>query len=76
MTHDLRAAIRSLVRRPFYPLVAVAILALGLSAAIAVFTYVNGFYQPFPGAEASRLVRLFGVRRAAAVEPTTALRHE
>ncbi len=59
--HDLRAALRSLLRRPFYPLVAVVVLALGLGAAVAVFTYVNAFYQPFPGVDAGRLVRLFGV---------------
>ncbi len=58
--HDLRASLRGLLRRPFYPIVAVAILALGLSASIAVFTYVNGFYQPFPGVEADGLVRVFG----------------
>ena len=61
LMHDFRAALRSLRRRPFFPVVAVAILALGLSASIAVFTYVNGFYQPFPGVAADRLVRLFGV---------------
>ncbi len=59
--HDLHAAIRGLLRRPYYPIVAVTILALGLSASIAVFTYVNGFYQPFPGVDAKRLVRVFGV---------------
>lgn len=59
--HDLRAAIRGLLRRPFYPLIAAGILALGLAASIAAFTYVNGFYQPFPGVDAGRLVRLFGV---------------
>jgi predicted permease len=60
ISHDLRSSIRSLRRRPFYPLVAVCILALGLSAGIAVFTYLNGFSQPFPGAKADRLVRVFG----------------
>ncbi len=59
--HDLRAAVRGLLRRPYYPIVAVVILALGLSASIAVFTYVNGFYQPFPGVDAGGLVRVFGV---------------
>jgi putative ABC transport system permease protein len=39
--------------------VAVAILALGLSAGIGVFTYFNGFHQPFPGVDADRLVQLF-----------------
>jgi predicted permease len=61
LLHDLRSSIRTLRRRPFYPLVAVGILALGLSASIAVFTYINGFYQPFPGVEANGLVRIFGV---------------
>lgn len=61
LLYDLRSSIRSLSRRPFYPAVAVAILSLGLSAAMAVFTYINGFYRPFPGVESERLVRVFGV---------------
>ncbi len=60
MAHDLRASIRSLLRRPTYPIVAVAILALGFSASMAVVTYVNAFFQPFPGVDADRLVRIFG----------------
>ncbi len=61
IVHDLRFSVRSLRRRPFYPIVAVSILALGLTAGVAVFTYINAFYQPFPGVEAKRLVRLFAV---------------
>ena len=61
IAQDLRASIRSFRRRPFYPLVAVSVLALGLAACVAVFTYINGFYQPFPGVNAKRLVRVFGV---------------
>ncbi|UCF20275.1 MAG: hypothetical protein JSU87_02385, partial [Gemmatimonadota bacterium] len=61
LIHDLRFSIRSLRRRPFYPIVAVSILALGLTAGVAVFTYVNAFYQPFPGVEAKRLVRVVAV---------------
>jgi len=61
MVRDLRSSIRSLGRRPFYPMVAASVLAIGLSASMAVFTYINGFYQPFPGVEAKRLVRVFGV---------------
>ena len=56
---DLRAALRGLLRRPLYSAVAVAILALGLSAGVGVFTYFNGFHQPFPGVDADRLVQLF-----------------
>jgi len=59
--HDVRAAVRSLTRRPGYTLVAAGILALGLSAALAVFTYANEYFQPFPGADADRLVQIFGV---------------
>ena len=61
LAHDLRAAVRSLLRRPAYPAVAVSILALGLSAGMAVFTYVHAFFQPFPGVDANRLVSVFGV---------------
>ncbi|NJL29200.1 MAG: hypothetical protein HC897_15610, partial [Thermoanaerobaculia bacterium] len=61
VAHDLRATVRSFLRRPTSPLVAVAILSLGLAAAIAVITYVNGFYQPFPGVDADGLVMIHGV---------------
>lgn len=57
---DLRSFLRSLRHQPFYPIVAVGVLALGLSASLAVFTYINGFRQPFPGTDARRLVRVFG----------------
>jgi len=61
MNHELRSSVRGMLQRPFYPVTAVLILALGLAASIAVFTYINGFFQPFPGVDADRLVRLFGV---------------
>jgi predicted permease len=59
--NDLRSSIRGLCRRPLYSVVAVIILALGLSATMAVFTYINGFYQPFPGVDTDGLLRVFGV---------------
>jgi len=59
--HDLGGSLRNLRRKPYYPLVAASILALGLSASISVFTYINGFYQPFPGADAEGLVRVLGI---------------
>lgn len=58
---DLRAALRGIRRRPLYPIVAVTILTLGLAAAVTVFTYFNGYRQPFPGANATDLVRVYGV---------------
>jgi len=57
--NDLRSFLHSLRHRPLSPIVAVGVLALGLSASLAVFTYINGFHQPFPGADARRLVRVF-----------------
>ncbi len=57
---DLRLALRGFVRRPLYRTVAVGILALGLAAATSVFTYLNGFYRPFPGADPDGLVQIFG----------------
>ena len=36
-------------RRPVFALMAVSILALGLSSSVAVYTYVRAFSQPFPG---------------------------
>lgn len=56
---EIRDAGRALLRRPLYSTLAMAILALGLSAGLAVFTYVNGFYQPFPGVDAKGLVQVF-----------------
>ncbi|MGB5173731.1 MAG: ADOP family duplicated permease [Thermoanaerobaculia bacterium] len=61
LAHDLRAAIRNIRRRPLIPIVVVTILALGLAACVAVFTYINGFQQSFPGVEARGLVRVFEV---------------
>jgi predicted permease len=57
---DLRLALRGFARRPLYRTVAVSIMALGLAAAVSVFTYVNAFNQPFPGAHTKGLVQLFG----------------
>lgn len=57
MLTDLATAWRGMRRRPVLTVVAVGILALGLSAGMGVFTYVNGFRQPFPGAEARGLVQ-------------------
>jgi hypothetical protein len=56
----LKLAFRSCVRRPLFRAVVVILMALGLTAAIFAFTYVNAFHQPFPGADPDRLVQLFG----------------
>jgi hypothetical protein len=56
---EVRSALSALLRRPLYSGVAVAILTLGLSAGIGVFTYANGFTQPFPGVDSRGLVQVF-----------------
>jgi predicted permease len=58
---DLRSSLRVLRRRPVFALMAVTILALGLSSSVAVYTYVRAFAQPFPGVDHRGLTRLFGV---------------
>lgn len=55
---ELATAWRSLRRRPVHTALAVGVLALGLSAGTGVFTYVNGFRQPFPGVDPGGLVQL------------------
>ena len=47
--HDLRIAVRSLVRRPGFSLSLIAILALGIGATTAIFTLVRGMlWEPLP----------------------------
>jgi len=52
--------LRHLRRRPLYPGIALVILSLGLTAAIAAFTYVDSFSRSFPGIDPDGLVQLFG----------------
>ncbi|MGD2122208.1 MAG: ADOP family duplicated permease [Gemmatimonadota bacterium] len=56
---DLGDGLRQLLRRPGFALMAAGTLALGLAASTAVFTYVNAYNQPFPGAETQRVFQLF-----------------
>ena len=66
---DLRSFVHSLRRRPLQAAVAVAILSIGLTSTLAVFTYVNGFYQPFPGVEPDRLMRVYGAESDQPYQP-------
>jgi predicted permease len=56
---DLRDGARRLFRNPGFSLLAAGTLALGLSTSTAVFTYVNAYRQPFPGADGEGLFQLF-----------------
>jgi hypothetical protein len=48
-----------LVRHPGYSAIAALTLALGLTLSTAVFTYVNAYFQPFPGADVEGVFQVF-----------------
>jgi predicted permease len=57
LRHDLRLAVRGLVREPGHSLVAILILAIGIGANTAVFSVINPLVlKPLPFRDADRLV--------------------
>lgn len=57
--HELRQAVRALLRRPLFTSLTIGTLALGLGACAAVFGIVRGvLLQPLPFEDADRLVRI------------------
>ena len=59
MLFEFRYAVRQLVKSPWFTLVAVVGLALGIGANVALFSVINSvFLRPLPYPDADRLVRL------------------
>jgi predicted permease len=69
LVQDFRDGARRLTRHPAYALLAAGTLALGLSTSTAVFTYVNAYGRPFPGASVKGVYQLFQSGEAVAYGP-------
>ncbi|MBN8727566.1 MAG: ABC transporter permease [Xanthomonadales bacterium] len=65
MLHDLRLALRSLLRSPGFTVVSVLMLAVGIGLSIYMFGAINAFaLKPLPFPEAGRLVHFKYTERA------------
>jgi predicted permease len=59
LRQDLKDGARQFLRRPGFALLAAGTLAVGLATSTAVFTYVNAYQRPLPGADSEDLYQLF-----------------
>jgi len=60
LAHDIRFAVRSLLRSPGYAIVAILCLALGIAANVTVFTPVNTLLlRPLPFEDPDRIVSVY-----------------
>ena len=60
MTQDLRYALRALRRSPAFTLIAISVLAIGVGATSAIFSFVDGvLLRPLPYREPDRIVFLW-----------------
>jgi putative ABC transport system permease protein len=72
MIKDLRYAIRSLLKRPGFVLIAVSTLALGIGATTAMFTVVNSvLLRPLQFPEPERIVVLEGINPSKGIKPSS-----
>ena len=62
---ELRYAVRQLLKAPWFSLVAIVGLGLGIGANVALFSVINSvFLRPLPYREPGRLVRLSSTNEA------------
>jgi predicted permease len=72
MIHELRIAIRNLIRVPGFALAFVLTLGLGIGANTAIFSVINGvLLRPLPYPEADRIMHLRQPQVAAGVEDSS-----
>src|SRR5271168_1490774 len=59
LVHDTRFAIRQLAKNPGFAFAAIAVLALGVGACVAIFAFVDAaLIKPLPYADPQRLVHV------------------